>query len=341
MQFRLTNGSQVLYSSVVSDTSFGGPLTVASVSTSEGKVKQVHLFSHGDTPAYIQKLKNAGYFRRFEKQNIDATLTSNPDWDSVSGATISSTAILRAHTKASHVIAINQFQSSPEPMQQQINVNWLHLALISLISLSFINIWLKNSKLKLAYTFASVVVLGFTANQMINIGDFAGILMGYIPALHENLSFWILFGLVLLAIIVVGRNIYCGNICPFHGIQLLLQKISGIDLPIPPRLLFYLRYFPKFGLWAALMISFITTKPSAGSYEPFSMIFSLQGEGIQWYILPATVIGCFFIPDMFCRFLCPAGEMLTLLTRLRNKVVYPFQARKKYGQTITVKEVQS
>ncbi|GLO62413.1 hypothetical protein MACH09_29210 [Vibrio sp. MACH09] len=341
LQFQLTHDADKLFASVASDTSFGGPLTLASVSSSEGKVKQVHLLSHGDTPAYIQKLRNAGYFRQFEKQDIGTTLTSNQQWDSVSGATISSNAILRAYTKASHTLAIDQFQLNPAPMQTQIAFSWLHLALIALIVLSFINIWLKSSKLKLIYTYASVGVLGFTANQMINSGGFAGILMGYIPAPHENLGFWLLFGSVIFAIVVVGKNIYCGNVCPFHGIQLLLKKLSGITLPIPPRLLRYLGYFPKIGLWAALMISFLTTKPSAGSYEPFSMIFSLQGEGIQWYILPAIIIGCFFIPDMFCRFFCPAGEMLTQLIRLRNWLVSAVPTRKESSQSIQVKEVKS
>jgi polyferredoxin len=81
------------------------------------------------------------------------------------------------------------------------------------------------------------------------------------------------------------------------------------------------------------MIGLVTVNPSAGAYEPFSMIFSLQGDGIQWFIMPAVIVGCFFIPDMFCRFFCPAGEMLTLLVNLRNTLVYQIKQVAKRKET--------
>lgn len=211
---------------------------------------------------------------------------------------------------------------NPAPLETKVTFSMNHALLTLLIVLSVANIWLGNARLKLVYVLGSVAIFGFLANQMVNVGNFSGLLMGFGPTLEENLGFWILLGSVFVAIAMLGRNIYCGHICPFHGIQYLLHKIGNLNLPLPSVVLRYGRYVPKVGLWTALMIGLLTTNPSAGAYEPFSMIFSLQGEGVQWFIMPAVIIGAFFIPDMFCRFFCPAGEALTLLTNLRNNLVY-------------------
>lgn len=332
--FTMTQKNSDYYVSIATENSFGGPLTVASIITSEGKVKSVDILNHSDTPAYIQKLKNAGYFRQFLRKEVDFLPVKDKNWDAVSGATLSSNAIMRANTRASHLIAERYFERTTEPLASTINYTVTHLLLALLIACSVANIWLKNQTLKLVYVLASTAVIGFMANQMISVSNFSAVMMGFIPSLSENLGLWILLGSTLLAIVLLGKNIYCGNICPFHGVQYLLHKISNLNLPLFPAVLKHAHYIPKVGLWAGLMVGFLTINPSAGSYEPFSMIFSLQGEGIQWFILPSILIGAFFIPDMFCRFFCPAGEMLTLLTLYRNKLVYlikPIFVRNKGG----------
>lgn len=321
-EFKMRRLDNDYYVSVATDNSFGGPLTIASIITLGGKIESTEVLSHMDTPAYIQKLRNAGYFRQFKGKTVDFIPVRGKNWDAISGATLSSNAIMRANMQASHAIARDYFGLNPKPEESKINYTINHVLLALLILLSVANIWLGSSKLKLAYVLGSTAIIGFMSNQLISVGNFSGLLLGFIPTLAENLGFWILIGSVFAGMFVLGRNIYCGHICPFHGVQYLLHKIGNLNLPLHPLVLKYGRYIPKVGLWAALMIGFLTVNPSAGSYEPFSMIFSLQGEGIQWFILPSILIGSFFIPDMFCRFFCPAGEMLTLLTNARNKLIY-------------------
>jgi polyferredoxin len=72
--------------------------------------------------------------------------------------------------------------------------------------------------------------------------------------------------------------------------------------------------------WVALMLIFLSAHPALGSYEPFAMMFSLEGLGIQWYILPASLLGAFFVPRFWCRLFCPVGLYLNELVRLRRRV---------------------
>lgn len=319
--FKMTHRDEDYYVSVATTSSYGGPITIASRVNMAGKVVSTDILQHKDTPAYIQRLHTKGLFRSFKSKPAERTPDVGHNWDAISGATISSMAIMKANTQASHKIASQFFAQSPTPLTEEIKLGVEHGLLALMLGLSFINIWLGNSKLKTAYTLVSIGVVGFMANQLISVANFSALFLGFIPSLSSNPAFWILLGSTLAVILVLGRNIYCGHICPFYALQHLLTKIGNLNLPLPRFVLMYGKYLPKIGLWAALMVAFITINPNAGAYEPFSMVFSLEGEGIQWFIMPIVLIGCFFIPDMFCRFFCPAGEMMSTLLRIRNRAI--------------------
>ena len=125
---------------------------------------------------------------------------------------------------------------------------------------------------------------------------------------------------VLGSIVFLGRNIYCQQICPFMVVQDLAQKISGVKLKIDSRFQKRARTLIFFLSWVALMLIFLTAHPALGSYEPFAMMFSLEGLGIQWYILPASLLGSFFVPRFWCRLFCPVGLYLNEMVRLRRRV---------------------
>ncbi len=79
---------------------------------------------------------------------------------------------------------------------------------------------------------------------------------------------------------------------------------------------------------ALLMLIFLSAHPSLGSYEPFAMMFSLEGAGIQWFILPIALIGSFFTSAFWCRYFCPCGHGLTQVVRIRKAILKPFKKRR-------------
>jgi polyferredoxin len=122
----------------------------------------------------------------------------------------------------------------------------------------------------------------------------------------------------VLGVIFLGKNVYCYRICPFHGIEYLLQKISGMKLNPSRALLKRTRTAVNFLLWLSLMVIFLSKHPALGSFEPFAMMFSLNGTGIQWFILPLALIGSFFMSTFWCRFFCPCGQALTKMVQFRK-----------------------
>jgi polyferredoxin len=166
----------------------------------------------------------------------------------------------------------------------------------------------------------AVLFIGFYANASLSLSSIAGMFMGYIPGIQQHPMWWIMMVSVLGSIVVMGRNIYCQQLCPFMVVQDLLQKISGIRLRIDSRFQRRARTLIFSLSWVALMLIFLTAHPALGSYEPFAMMFSLEGLGIQWYILPASLLGSLFVPRFWCRLFCPVGLYLNEMVRLRRRV---------------------
>ena len=140
------------------------------------------------------------------------------------------------------------------------------------------------------------------------------------------------------SVVIVGHNIYCHQICPFKVVQDLMQKLSGIKLRIKPELQRKSRMLIFFLSWIALMLIFLSTHPALGSYEPFAMMFSLEGLGIQWYILPAALIGSLFVPSFWCRLFCPVGLYLNEIVRFRRSIRDRMMGGKSKSKTIKVKK---
>lgn len=122
-------------------------------------------------------------------------------------------------------------------------------------------------------------------------------------------------------IMVFGKNLYCYWLCPFGALQEFLHRISGISIKFHPAILKYGRHLAPSLAWLSLMIIFISRNPAMGSYEPFAAIFSFEGIGIIWYILPVILFSSFFIRRFWCRFFCPVGAALDTGCRTRNRLV--------------------
>jgi polyferredoxin len=211
--------------------------------------------------------------------------------------------------------------------------------LVLLFALAFTAVYRRDKIGKYARNLVligTLVFIGFIANASLNLGNIASIFMGYIPSPKQHTMWWIMMIGTLGSIVILGRNIYCHQLCPFMVVQDLLQKVSGVKLRIRPEIQRKTRTLIFFLSWLALILIFLSTHPALGSYEPFSMMFSLDGLGIQWYILPITLVGSLFVPKFWCRMFCPVGLYLNEMVRVRKGILGRFTSkgspRKKTGK---------
>lgn len=299
---------------------YGGPMKCAVLSDIQGNLIGTEILKDFETPAFVNKLNSKGYYKQYVGKSVGDKFALNEDVQAISGATVSSNAVADASREAAHKIA----EEILVPVQEFV-VDWnvpVKEAIVLLIFLSG-TFAILYSKKRLCYftQFLSIIFIGVLLNASLTLTHFGRIILGYFPDIHTHLSWWILVSGTILVIIVFGKNVYCSALCPFRATQVLLNKLSGINLKIPASISKLMSKTPMFLLWLSLMIIFISANPTLSSYEPFAILFSLKAYGVQWYILPASLIGALFLSNFFCRFFCPVGGILFWIVKKRNQLI--------------------
>ncbi len=175
-----------------------------------------------------------------------------------------------------------------------------------------------------------LVWLGWTANAQLTIVNvltygqaiFTG---GWTSFLYEPLIV-LVAGYTAVSLIVLGRGVFCGWLCPFGALQELLARLArAIRLPafeIPETLngrLWGLKYVILAGLIATAATLGMGTAQALAEVEPFKTAITVRFERSLPYVAYAVVLllAGLFVERFYCRFLCPLGAVAAVLGRLR------------------------
>ncbi len=300
---------------------YGGPFVVGVRIKEDAKVHQVILLDNSETPGFIQKIEDANFPAQFEGKHVGDDFLAGVDIDMVSGASITTMAGTEAVRRAAHIAATQHFKLEPNWQRRAWKFGLGEILIIAMFVLAFIPAVYARKPWSLVYLAAGVIIIGFYLNASISIASFGGLLMGFIPSFKTHLTWWFLVVGTISAAVILGKNTWCFRVCPFYGIQYIMGKIGGGKVKPSAGLLKRSKFIANFLLWLCLMVIFLSRHPGLGSYEPFAMMFSLTGTGIQWFILPLALIGSFFMSAFWCRFFCPCGHFLTHVVQIRKKVL--------------------
>ncbi len=320
---------------------YGGPLVVGIRASGEGEIAEILSLQNKETPAYFEKMRKKRFFEQFAGKAVSDNFRLGDDIDAVSGATISSIGFTAAVRSAMHIAATEHFKLEPTWTPDEWLFGLDEIGLIAVFALAFLVSYVRGPVAKYGKFVMPVVALafvGFYTNTSVSIGQLAGIVMGYVPDFKQHLLWWIMMAGVFGSVILLGRNIYCGQVCPFQYVQRGLNKVSGVNLAVRPGVQKSARQVVGWMTWAALMLIFLSAHPTLGSYEPFSMMFSLTGAGVQWYVLPLSIVGSFFVLNFWCRLFCPVGLVLNEMVRLRRSLLKRIPGRSKAARATPVPE---
>jgi len=196
---------------------------------------------------------------------------------------------------------------------QAADLAWLTLFLV----LAVISFQRKSVALKYVTLVFAVGYMGFAKSQLISVTNIFSVLDWSLPPVKHNLAFYLFATFTIVSTVLWGR-LYCGRVCAFGALTQLMDAIVPrrwrVDVP---RAMERRASWIKFGLLGITIAYFLTTK-DVNVYrfvEPFWM-FGLFETTALWIGLAVLLLATVFVRNLYCRFLCPVGATLGLLSYL-------------------------
>jgi NosR/NirI family transcriptional regulator, nitrous oxide reductase regulator len=121
----------------------------------------------------------------------------------------------------------------------------------------------------------------------------------------------------VVSTILWGR-LYCGRVCAYGALTQTLDAVIPRRWRVEvPRSIERRASWVKFGLLFGVVGYYMVTHDvQIYQYvEPFWM-FGLFGSAAMWTLLAALLIATVFVRNLYCRFLCPVGATLGLMSYL-------------------------
>jgi polyferredoxin len=183
--------------------------------------------------------------------------------------------------------------------------------------LALVSFFRKSVKLKYATFVVCVVYLGFVKSQLISIVNVFALLDWNLPVFRYSMAWYLLAVFTVVATVLWGR-LYCGRMCAFGALTQLMDAVVPAkwrrELPDrwDHRILFV-----KYGVLAFAIVYFLVTRDRFvyRYIEPF-WFFSFHANAVMWIMLGVLLTATIFVRNLYCRYLCPVGAALGLISNL-------------------------
>ncbi len=184
-------------------------------------------------------------------------------------------------------------------------------------TLTMVSFFRKSVPLKLVTFGAAILYMGFAKSQLISVVNIYGAMTGNMPVFRYNIAWYLFAGFTIVTTVLWGR-LYCGRVCAFGALTQVMDRVVPSRLRVEvPRWLEDRAAWVKYGLLGATLSYFLVTSDITAYrfVEPFWM-FTRQGTTAMWTGLALLLVATVFVRNLYCRFLCPVGAFLGILSKL-------------------------
>jgi transcriptional regulator of nitric oxide reductase len=216
----------------------------------------------------------------------------------------------------------------------RVNVAILAVLLIVLTAIFAFQAQLSRSRrahrlVRNGFLLVTLVWLGWTAGAQLSIVN----VINYIQAPFRGFGIGVylaeplmvmIAAYTLVSLLVIGRGVFCGWLCPFGALQELLAQVSralGVPQWNPSPALEQRLWMGKYVAAAAVLALALFAGDWAGGateIEPFKTAIISKFTRAWPYVVYAGILLAIglFSERAYCRFLCPLGGVLAALDRL-------------------------
>nr|WP_253938742.1 NosR/NirI family protein [Hahella sp. HN01] len=184
--------------------------------------------------------------------------------------------------------------------------------------------------LRRIYLLYTVIFLGWYALGQLSIVNVLTFTHAVMQDFHWELFLidpviFILWTFTAATILLWGRGVFCGWLCPFGALQELINeaarklKIPQFDLPFGlHERLWAVKYIILLALFGVSLESMATAEKYA-EVEPFKTSITLLFNREWWFVAYAGVLLLInvFTRKFYCRYICPLGAALAIPTKFR------------------------
>jgi polyferredoxin len=194
----------------------------------------------------------------------------------------------------------------------------LDLAIISsFFVFSLVSFFKKSKALKYAALVLAVAYLGFAKSFLISVTNIFSVIDWNWPIFKYNLAWYLFAGFTLVSTVLWGR-LYCGRLCAYGALTQLLDAVvpARFRYNVPVHIERKAAWI-KYGLLVSVVGYYLATRNIMvyRYVEPFWM-FGLSETMVMWFALGTLLLATVFVRNMYCRFLCPVGATLGILSNL-------------------------
>ena len=228
----------------------------------------------------------------------------------------------------------------------------LIISLILLTTIIFLQDWLVRypnflHTLRHIFLVYTVVFIGWYALGQLSVVNVFTFFQAIINDFHWELFLldpiiFILWAYVAMSLLLWGRGIYCGWLCPFGALQELINvvarkfKVHQFEVPFSVHSrLWALKYIILLALFGISLESLGQAEKYA-EVEPFKTAITLKFQREWGFVLYAGIllVASVFMRKVYCRYLCPLGAALVVPAQFR--IFDWLQRRKECGQPCQV-----
>jgi polyferredoxin len=153
---------------------------------------------------------------------------------------------------------------------------------------------------------------------LISIVNVFGLFGGNLPPFRYSLA-WYLFAAIAFVSTILWGRVYCGRICAFGALTQLMDRVLPAKWRINvPRAIERRASWIKYGILAFVIAYFIVTgNPGIYPYvEPFWLFGLHLRTPVLLTMLASLLLATVFVRNLYCRFLCPLGAFLGILSKV-------------------------